>query len=419
MKPQLIASAAATFILFATACGGDEETEPIATPVGPDAGVSVPTDASPTAVSADPAIVLPAISAAMAEAGSWRVQGRLTVRDTPDAPEDQGPSLITIIEAARAGPGASIVVTISTVQSGLISGSTSAENRIVGGKRYRRDPNSGEWTVSDASGESPGLTVDAAVVGQIDVSTASVSDAMLDGEAVFHVMGTVPGVDAAVTVEVFAGVEDKLVRMIRLEGTAPAANFGGLLPGTEQMLPQSVEARYTEYGRPFVVHVPPGVDEAPDAETRTYLSTINPFTMQVPGALRSAPRMELMGETFNGAGGEALFIVEEYVDPETDVVGELSGKTASVETYAKRFEIALREDGIYEIASNEAFTTESGLEARLIRFSESDGDVLWAHLSFLHGEDEGFGATYGAFAKRFGEIEDAILAAFRSFDIVE
>ncbi|MCH7642316.1 MAG: hypothetical protein IIC30_03465 [Chloroflexi bacterium] len=418
MKPQLVASTVAIFILLASACGGGGEPGPDATPASTDSGASAPRDATPVGVSTDPAIVLPAISAAMAEAGSWLVEARLTVMEA-GVPEDEAPALVTIIEAGRAGPGVNIIVTNSTVRSGFISGSTSAENRIIDGKRYRRDPGSGAWTVSDASGDAPSLTVDADVVGQIDVSTASVTGTDLDGEEVFHVTGTVPGVDAAVKVEVFAGVLDNLVRMIRLEGTAPVSNFGGLLPGTDEMLPQTVEARYTEYGRPITVHVPPGIDEAEDIEVRTYLSTINPFTMQIPGELRSAPRTRLMGETFNGPGGEALFIVEEYLDPETDFVGELFGQAVNVQTYARRFEIALDDDGIYEIASNEAFTTASGLEARLIRFSESDGDVRWLHLVFLHGDDEGFGATYGALAGRFAEIEDAIMAAFRSFDIVE
>lgn len=352
----------------------------------------------------------------MTEAGSWQVQAQLTVRETPDAPE---PSLVTIIEAARSGPGTNIVVTISNVTSGVISGSTSAENRVVNGKRYRRDPNSGVWTVSDASGDAPGLTVDAAAVGQIDISTATISGTELDGEEVFHVTGTIPGVAAAVKVEVFAGVRDNLVRMIRLEGTAPTANFGGLLPESDEMLPQTVEARYLEYGRSITVHVPPGVEEPEVDGFRTYLSTINPFTMQVPADLRSAPRLELVGETFNGTGGEALFVLEEYVDPGTAFVGDLAGLAPSVETYAKRYETVLNDEGLYDVGSNESFTTDSGLETRLIRFTQSEGEVLWLHLSYLHGEDVGFGATYGAFAARFAEIEDAILAAFRSFDIVE
>ena len=352
----------------------------------------------------------------MAEARSWQVQARLTVTDDSDAAQQ---SLVTTINAARSGPGANIVLTSSDATTGSISGSTSSENRIVDGTRYRRDPNSGKWTISDASEASPGLTVDAAVVEQIDVSTASVGVTELEGEEVYHVTGSVPGVDAAVSVEVFASVQEHLVRKIRLEGSAPPSNFGGLLALSETPLPQIVEAYYLEYGRPIEVHIPPAIEEAENAETRTYLSTINPYTMVVPGSLRDAPRTEFGGEAFSGTGGEVLFIIEEYLEVETAFVGELDGEDPNVETYARRFEIELEKSDTYEIVSNEPFTTDSGLEARLIRFTESDGDIRWAHLSYLHGDDSGFGATYGAFTGRFDEIKDAIFEAFKSFEIVD
>jgi hypothetical protein len=352
----------------------------------------------------------------MADAGSWQVHAQMTVNNDSDAGERL---LLTTINAARSGPGVNIVFTSSNATTGSISGSTSSETRIVDGTRYRRDPNSGEWTVSDASDASPGLTVDVAVVEQIDVSTTSINVTELEGEEVFHVTGTVPGADAAVTAEVFAGVGDHLVRKIRLEGSAPPSNFGGLLPLSDTLLPQIVEAYYLEYGRPIEVHVPPAIEEAENAETRTYLSTINPYTMVVPGGLRDAPRTEFGGEAFSGTGGEMLFIIEEYLDVETAYVGELAGKAPNAETYARRFEIEIEKSEVYEIVSNEAFITDSGLEARLIRFTESDGDIQWAHLSYLHADDFGFGATYGAFTGRYNEIEDAIFEAFRSFEIVD
>ncbi|MDA1256563.1 MAG: hypothetical protein O3C10_01760 [Chloroflexi bacterium] len=427
MNTNRLAYAAAILIIFAIACGGGGDTAAPSPQPGGGASGATPggtgtsvlgTAETQSGVTTDAATVLLAISEAMAEAGSWQVQAALTVRDTPGQVE---PSLTTIIEAARSGPGANIVVTNSSVQSGEIAGTTSSENRVIAGVRYRRDPNSGEWTVSDASGAAPSLTVDAAVVEQMDALTATVIGTELDGEEVFHITGTVPGSDAAVTAEVFAGLQDRLVRMIRLEGTAPTSNFGGLLPDSDEMLPQSVEARYFDYGRAIVVHLPPELDDEEGAESRTYLSTINPFTMELPGGFRSTPRTLLTGESLSGAGGEAMFIVEEYVGPEIDVTGAFEGVGATVENYATRFEavIALDETANYEIASNEPFTTESGIEARLVRFSHSNGEVQWLHLSYLHGEDVGFGASYGAPAERFAETEEAILAAFRSFDIVE
>jgi hypothetical protein len=352
----------------------------------------------------------------MNAAGSWQVEAQLEVQDVTD---DGRQSLVTNIVAARSGPGANIVVTNSSATTGSISGSTSAENRVVDGKRYRRDPNSGEWTVSDAGNDAPGLTVDVDVVGQIEVSTATITITELNGEQVYHLTGTVPGVDAAEMVEVFAGIDDNLVRKILLTGRAPGSNFGGLLTISERLLPQTVEAYYVEYGRPIVIHIPPDIELDGVADTRTYLSTINPFSMVIPGDMNPATRTELIGDRFNGPGGEVLFIIEEYLDVETAYVGELAGKTPNVETYARRFEIELEKSDIYVLVSNEAFTTESGLEARILRFSESDGAVQWSHLSYFHGDDLGFGATYGAFSTRYEEIEESILEAFRTFVILE
>jgi hypothetical protein len=412
LKNHLITIAAVGLVLLLAGCGGDGES---ATPAAA-TSETAQQDSTPVPPSTDPEIVLPAIVSAMNAAGSWQVEAQLVIQDVTDDGEQ---SLVTNIAAARSGPGANIVVTNSSATTGSISGSTSAENRVVDGKRYRRDPNGGEWTVSDASNDAPGLTIDADVVSQIDVSTAMITITELDGEQVFHVAGTGPGVDAAAVVEVHAGIDDNLVRKILLGGSAPGSNFGGLLAISERLLPQTVEAYYKEYGRPIVVHIPPDIDNDGAAEARTYLSTINPFSMELPGDMTQSTRMELIGDRFNGPGGEVLFIIEEYLDVETAYVGELAGKTPDVETYARRFEIELEKSDDYDVVSNEPFTTDSGLEARILRFSESDGAIQWSHLSYFSGDDLGFGATYGAFSARYEEIKDSILEAFRSFVILE
>jgi hypothetical protein len=406
----------ASIVLLTAACGGDEDVGSSAVGATNSPSQTATVAATPAGVSTDPDVVLPAIAAAMAAARSWQVQAQLNVVDITDDGEQ---SLTTTVNAARSGPGANIIVTVSDASTGSISGSTSAENRIVDGKKYRRDPNSGEWRVSEVVDPPASLTVDADVVSQIDASTATVVEAELDGETVFHVTGTISGSDAGKVVEIFAGVDDHLVRKMTLEGTAPSSNFGGLLAISERPLPQTVEARYFEFGRAIVIHIPPGVEEIATAETQQYLSTINPLSMDVPANLKSAPRTYLTGESYSGGGGAALFIVEEYLDVETAFEGELSGKSPDVDTYARRFEIELDESGTYQVLSNESFTTDSGLEAHLIRFSEADGDVQWAHLSYFHGDDLGFGASYGAFASRYEEIEADIMTAFRSFRIVE
>jgi hypothetical protein len=402
----------AGLVLLLAACGGGGDSDSPATST-PD---TTQQDATSGPPSTDPEIVLPAIVSAMNAAGSWQVEAQLVIEDVTDDGEQ---SLITNISAARSGPGANIVVTNSSATTGSISGSTSAENRVVDGQRYRRDPNSGEWTVSDAGDVASGLTIDAGVVGQIEVSTATITITELDGEQVFHVTGTVPGVDAAEAVEVFAGIDDNLVRKIVLAGSAPGSNFGGLLAISERLLPQTVEAYYLEYGRPIVIHIPPDIEKVEDAETNIYLSTINPFSMEIPGNMSQSTRTELIGDRFNGTGGEVLFIIEEFLDVETAYVGELAGKTPDIETYARRFEIELEASDSYEVVSNEPFTTDSGLDARILRFSESDGAIQWSHLSYFYGDDLGFGATYGAFTARYEEIEESILEAFRTFVILE
>ena len=412
MKSHLLMVAAVGLVLILVACGGGGESDT------PDTATFDYTqqDATRVSTSTDPEVVLPNIVSAMNASGSWRVEAQLMVKDVTDDGEQ---SLVTNISAARSGPGRNIVVTNSSATTGSISGSTSAENRVVDGTRYRRDPNSGEWTVSDTGDAAPGLTIDADVVGQIEASMATVAIMELDGEQLFHVTGTVPGVDAAEVVEVFAGVDDNLVRKILLTGSAPGSNFGGLLAISARLLPQTVEAHYLEYGRPIVIHVPPDIEKDGVAETQTYLSTINPFSMDIPGDMSQATRTELIGDRFNGSGGEVLFITEEYLDVETVYVGELAGKVPDVETYARRFEIDLEKDDAYDVVSNEVFTTDSGLDARILRFSESDGAIQWSHLSFFLGDDLGFGATFGAFSARYEEIEESIVETFRTFAILE
>ncbi|MBT3941613.1 MAG: hypothetical protein HOF43_02695 [Chloroflexi bacterium] len=406
MKLSILSVVTTTLLIALAACGGDD-TSSTPTPV---------VEPTPVEVSNDPTVVLPAISGAMASAGSWQIQAQLTVEDGSG---DTRQSLTTVINGARSGPGSNIVLTSSSAITGSITGSTSSENRIVASTRYRRDPNSGDWSVSNASDATPGLTIDAAAVDQIEASSAEITIENFEGEQVYHVTGSIPGVDAAAKVEVFAGVNDNLVRMIRLEGTALPANFGGLLAISDTPLPQVVEARYLEYGRQISVHVPPGADQAENAEVQTYLSTINPFTMDLPALLSASPRTELGGEAYAGGGGEALFVIEEHLDVETTYVGDLEGVEPSPQSYARRFEIELENSDIYSIVSNEPFTTDSGLEAHLIQFTEADGAINWLHLSYLHGEDFGFGASYGGFHARFEEIEDDILSTFKSFDIVE
>lgn len=407
MKIAILPVLLAALLVAVSACGGDDVTHPTPT-----------TEVASTAteISTDPVVVLPAISKAMAEAGTWQVEAQLTVTDDS---EEAAQSLVTTINGARSGQGSNIVLTSSTAVTGSISGSTSSENRIVDGKRYRRDPNSGEWAVSDAGEANPGLTVDAAAVDQLEVSSARMVVEQFEGEQVFHISGSIPGVESAASVEIYAGVDDFLVRLIKLEGTALPANFGGLLALNDEPLPQTVEARYFDHGRQITVHVPPAVDQPADTEVQTYLSTINPYTMVVSTDLKPSPRTQLGGEAFNGTGGEALFIIEERLDVETAYVGELEGVAPNTESYARRFEIELGTSDIYSFVSNEPYTTDSGLEARLIQFTESDGAIKWLHLSYLHGEDFGFGASYGGFTARFDEIEDDILSSFKSFDIVE
>ena len=79
---------------------------------------------------------------------------------------------------------------------------------------------------------------------------------------------------------------------------------------TTQSITVSVEAFYLEYGRPIVIHIPPDVEIDEVTETRTYQSTINPFSMEIPGDMNQSTRTELMGDRFNGTGGEGLFIID-------------------------------------------------------------------------------------------------------------
>ena len=218
--------------------------------------------------------------------------------------------------------------------------------------------------------------------------------------------------------DIYAGYDDFLVRMIRLEGTAHPENFGGLLTLNDRPLPQIVEARFFNHGRRIAVHIPPSSHESTGTGVQTYLSTINPFKMVLPSALKASPRTELGMEAFKTSGGEALFIVEEDLDVDSAYVGELEGVSPDTNSYARRFEIDLGVSGQYTVLSNEPYTTDSGLEARLIQFTEAEGDIRWMHLSYLHEEDFGFGASYGSSSDRFGDIEGEILSAFKSFDII-
>lgn len=395
---------AAVFLI--SACGDDE----ISTSPSVDDGVLIPSN-----ISTDPAEVLPAISKSMDSARTWQVQARLTVTDETEV---VGQSLISTIDAARSAPDSNIILTSNEVITGSITGSTSSENRVVSGVKYRRDPNSGEWTTSDAKSASPSLTVDAAVVDQLEVSSAELRVEDFDGEKVFHITGTIPGVAAAAGVDIYAGYDDFLVRMIRLEGTAHPENFGGLLTLNDRPLPQIVEARFFNHGRRIAVHIPPSSHESTGTGVQTYLSTINPFKMVLPSALKASPRTELGMEAFKTSGGEALFIVEEDLDVDSAYVGELEGVSPDTNSYARRFEIDLGVSGQYTVLSNEPYTTDSGLEARLIQFTEAEGDIRWMHLSYLHEEDFGFGASYGSSSDRFGDIEGEILSSFKSFDII-
>jgi len=133
LKNHLLIVATAGLVLILVACDGGGKSEPPATPTFD----SAQQDDTRVPPSTDPEIVLPTIVSAMNAAGSWRVEAQLMVEDVTDDGEQ---SLVTNISAARSGPGENIVVTQSAATTGSISGSTSAENRIVDGTRYRRDP---------------------------------------------------------------------------------------------------------------------------------------------------------------------------------------------------------------------------------------------------------------------------------------
>ena len=371
---------------------------------------AVPT---PTLLPLQASTVLDAIAAAMAAAGSWQVEGQLGVKETPDA---DGAVLITSISAAHSAKGDSMLVTTSQVTLGLIQGGAAAESRVVGGTRFRRDPNTGEWSELPAAQARPSLTVDAGVVGRIDAGTARVEVTMLDGERVYHVTGTVPGEAAAETAEVWAATLGFRLRRIALQGTAPVENFGGLLPSLSGDLSQRVEAVYSAFGAPIDVRAPspePAPAESSLGPMARYRSPLFPFTMAYPAEWRQEPRVAITAVSFIGPGNSLLSVGEELLPLPTSIDDE-----PSLDAYVLLVLRHLEEtvDGFELVSVTPRLVGDRGREARVIELTGEDGSLRWARLVYVHDGLVGFSATYGAAAEQFDGLREMIELSFLSFE---
>ena len=232
--------------LILSACGGGAEATLV--PTEPAAPTQIPI---PTAAPTDlvPAELLEDIKTAMAELGSYSLDGTLVIKTTKDA--DNHLILMEMSGGGYVDGDNQVTVAMDIATEGFV-GKVTTETRQIAGFTYAKNPLTEEWSKGDEVDSSE--TEDFVPAAMVAIEAVQ---EVLDGLAVYRVTGTVPDEPENELMILWVSIEDLLVRQIRQEGHVPAADYANFGIGELEVLYQSFVTRLSNLNGSVQVTLPP------------------------------------------------------------------------------------------------------------------------------------------------------------------
>ena len=258
-----VGQGAAAVTLKVTLSNFDEEVTieaPISVPTSSPTSTLAP-DATPTpapqqqgaSVVADPDALLQRINAAMGEIDSVHIEGEASVKESEDADS----TLLSFEFEGDSIPGGdSRMLMTLELDLGGFAGRFSFETRKVDGVSYTQDPFTGQWRTEEGDSSLFGLLSDAGGLGDISLENMTVELEVLDGLEVYHITGSVPDEPELDFGVLWVGVDDLLVRKVRVPGHIPAGELEGLVQTDSGEVFISTTMTFSRYGEPVAVEAP-------------------------------------------------------------------------------------------------------------------------------------------------------------------
>ena len=166
--------------------------------------------------------------------------------------------IMLTFEGVENSHGDSSIQLVMTIESGRFSRTFTTEMREVDGTVYTQNPITKEWEVYEA-----GDTIEADAFGQFesellaDLENIVAKTDYLAGEPVYRITGAVADDSRIERGVIWAGIDDLLVRKMRMVGHTPAGEFEDLVPGNFGEMYQSVVVRFSRFGEPLEIVTPP------------------------------------------------------------------------------------------------------------------------------------------------------------------
>ena len=198
-------------------------------------------------------MLLDRVNSAMDAVESFHVAGDLLVKATNEAADEL---IVATFEGVGKSNGDSRVGFVMTIKSNLFSATFTLETREVDGTSYRQNPFTKEWEVDEA-----GDTTEADPFGPLesdlpDLENMVVETDSLAGEPVYRITGAVPDDPEVEQVVLWVGIDDLLVRQMRMEGNVPAIDFEGLVPDNFDELFMSILISFSKFNEPVEIVAP-------------------------------------------------------------------------------------------------------------------------------------------------------------------
>ncbi len=179
----------------------------------------------------EPAILLERINAAMAALTSLQMDATTVAKASRDA-KDGLFTLFLHFEGDVKGAGDGQMLATMTIDNPEFTGTLKFDLRKIEGIEYTQDPFTGDWEIGEDSSlsEDEGVFIDAAA-GRLRMESLEVEVDSLNAVPVYILTGSVPDDPEAEFAVLWVGVDDLLIRQMRVEGHPPASEYEGSIPG--------------------------------------------------------------------------------------------------------------------------------------------------------------------------------------------
>jgi len=263
MNPAVLARCLFFAGLFAISCGGESAQTATPTPT-PDvraavsAAIAATAEASQAETSVSPSsppapkLLLRDINAAMATLTSLQLEVTLVAKASRDA-EAELFTFITILEGDLKPGGDNRWFLTATVENPEVTETFKLEYRTIEGIVYRSFR--GDWQIVEDSSRDKPASLEAAA-GRLRMESLVVEVDSLNDVPVYVLTGSVPDDPAAELVVLWVGVDDLLIRQMRVQGHRPASVYEGLIPGHLEEVFVTVSSQLSRFNVPVKIMAP-------------------------------------------------------------------------------------------------------------------------------------------------------------------